>query len=188
MNNFYKVFLSLLLVTLLFAVNFEEVFAAKKNNASSRSLKVYSNAGENTVYGSVLNPKEDEINILLPKTVVEKIRKAGQEKLTCNITSKLDTTKTYSVPQSSLSIQKKKVNKIAGKYLVISLFNLTTPSGITVSPSSLPADDYKVQILSDGVDLTTDSFNYKTPALVVGAVDSKTSALVTVEDLQGNTI
>ena len=173
---------------MFYTIASNSVLAAKKDSLSIQVFKVYSNKGESTIYGSVLNPKEDEINVRLPKSTIEKFRQVKLDKLTCSITSKLDSTKTYSIPENSISIQKKKIKNISGKYLVISLFNLTTPSGITISPSSLPNDDYIIKILGDNVDLTTDSFNYKTPALVVGTVDSKVAALVTIEDLNGNKI
>jgi len=187
-TSFCKVILLLLVVIFSYATTFKQVFAAKEGFATVKSLKIYSNKGEDIIYGSVLSPKEDEINVLLPKSAIEKIRKVGQDKFSYSITSVLDTTKTYSVPNDSISIQRKKIKNISRKCLIISLFNLITPSGITISPSSLPEGDYKVRILAQGVDLTTDSFSYKTPALVVGTVDSKTAALVSVEDLLGNTI
>ncbi|OGI06825.1 MAG: hypothetical protein A3F80_01200 [Candidatus Melainabacteria bacterium RIFCSPLOWO2_12_FULL_35_11] len=186
MSNFYKIFLCLLAATVFFMTTFKEARAAKTGKPSSQTLKVVSNKGEAILYGSVLSPKEDEANILLSKTLLLKIRKTGIDNLSVNLTSSLDSTKTYTVPSDAISIQRKGINKKSGKYLVISLFNLSTPSGITISPSSLPTDDYKLKLAGKDIDATTEKFNYQTPVLIVGTVDSKTSGLVTVESLGGD--
>ncbi len=39
--------------------------------------KVFTNSGETTLYGSTLNVNENELNILVPKTVIESIKKFG---------------------------------------------------------------------------------------------------------------
>src|SRR3989338_3129137 len=185
-KKFLFMFLVIASVGLFFTCS-TEVYAKKKKESASQTLKVLSNDGETTIYGSVLNPNDDEVNILLSKQLLSKIRKAGLSKLTVNLTADLDSTKTYTVPNDALAIQRKKVGSKTSKYLVISLFNLTTQSGITVSPSSLPADDYKLKITGTSLDVTTDDFNYQTPVLIVGNVDSE-SGLVSVEDLGGDKI
>src|SRR3989338_1232606 len=184
-RGFFLVITFLAVVSLFFSTC-NNSFAAKKSKPTFQTLKVISNEGEAILYGSVLSPKEDEANILLSKTLLLKIRKTGIDNLSVNLTSSLDSTKTYTVPSDAISIQRKGINKKSGKYLVISLFNLSTPSGITISPSSLPTDDYKLKLAGKDIDATTEKFNYQTPVLIVGTVDSKTSGLVTVESLGGD--
>lgn len=182
-----KIFhLFLYIGVLLFFVSSDTAFAAKKEKSTAGTLAALSNEGEATVYGSVLNPSADEVNILLSKSLLKNIRKAGTNKLSVTLTSALDSTKTYTVPNDAVSIQRKRINKKAGKYLVISIFNLTSTSGITISPSSLPSGDYKLKIAGKGLNETTDSFKYETPVLIVGTVDSETTGLVSVESLTGD--
>lgn len=181
----------LLGISLCLSLLSSEAIAAKKSKKDSSAqelLKVINNSGETVVYGSVLSPKEDEVNINLSKKVLKKIRTVGIENLSISLTSSLDSTKTYLVPSDAINLGRKKINETSGKYLIISIFNLSTPSGITISPSSLPAGNYKLRVQGKDLDITTDAFNYQTPALIVGTVDSNTTGLVTVEDLQGNNI
>lgn len=161
---------------------------AASTTSTGKVIKILSNEGDTTIYGSVLNPREDDVNILLSKSLLAKIRKAGISKLKVNLTSSLDSTKTYTVPNDAISMQRKKIGKKSGKYLVISLFNLTSQSGITVSPSALPSDNYKLRIAGKELDLVTDAFAYQTPALIVGTVTSTTAGLVSIEDLLGEKI
>ncbi|OGI19888.1 MAG: hypothetical protein A3B68_02055 [Candidatus Melainabacteria bacterium RIFCSPHIGHO2_02_FULL_34_12] len=186
-RGFFLVITFLAVVSLFFSTC-NNSFAAKKSKPTFQTLKVISNEGEAILYGSILSPKEDEANILLSKTLLSKIRKIGIANLSVNLTSSLDSTKTYTVPGDALSIQRKVINKKPGKYLVISLFNLSTPSGITISPSSLPTDDYRLKLTGKELDATTEEFNYQTPALFVGTVDSETTGLVSIKDLFGKNI
>ncbi len=148
-------FLFLAIVGILF-LSSNHVYAAKKNTTASQTLKVVSKDGDSVIYGSVLSPKEDDANILLPKALLLKIRKAGLGKLSLKLTSTVDSTKTYDIPADGITLQRKVINKRSGKYLVVSLFNLTTQSGITISPSSLPSDTYKLSIAGSEIYTTTD--------------------------------
>ena len=79
-----KKFISLITI-FAFVVNsclfVDEAFAAKgkkgKGASSAQVLQPVSNTGEKVLYGSVLNPVDDTANILLPKSILGKIRKIG---------------------------------------------------------------------------------------------------------------
>lgn len=176
------------LILLSFLIGNNQVLAIKNDSQIAQSLIVLGNDGVSIVSGSVLNPKQDEINIFLSRTVANKIRKTGLDKLSVTLTSAFDSTKTYLVPSDAASIQKKVLNKKSGKYLVLSLFNLANLSGVTTPPSALPSDNYKLKITGGDLDIATDTFTYQTPALIVGTVDSESPGLVSVEDLSGGTI
>src|SRR3989338_3391924 len=187
-------FISIFLVLALLSsecLTAQECYAAKgkKGKPKTSSTQVLSNDGEAIIYGSVLIPTADDANVALLPDQLAKVRKSGVSKLTVTLTSTVDSTKTYTVPAESVTLQSKKLKKKSGKFLVVNLFSITNQSGITVSPSSLPGDQYKLKI-SDGSDLniTTDAFTYEPPALVVGTAKTKTTGVVSVEDLGGDKI
>lgn len=152
----------------------------------SSTLKPITTEGQSLIFGSVLDPSVNQVLLLLPKSLLNTIRKLGNTKFSINVISSLDSTKTYSVSTNSISIQRRKVKGVIGKYLVANITNLTNPSGITVSPSSLPTGDYRLRLQAPQLDLTTDSFNYQTPILIVGKVKSDSTGFITVEDFDGN--
>ncbi|MBI3591096.1 MAG: hypothetical protein HY094_06970, partial [Candidatus Melainabacteria bacterium] len=181
--------LVLILILSLLLTFSNNVFAAKKNTATTlRPIKAINSEGKTNIYGSVLDPSVNQIFLLLPSPLLNLIRKLGQQGLTVNLNSTNNSTSTFSVPPDAISIQNKMVNKKSGKYLVVNLYNLQTESGISVTPNALPSDNYKLRVTSTGFDATTDTFNYQTPTLIVGVVDSKNPGLVSIEDLDGNTI
>ena len=189
-----KKFILIFFVVALAFISFEfcttnETSAKGKKGKTSASIQVFSNDGEQTIYGSILIPTADDANVALPPNQLAKVRKSGVSKLTVTLTSALDSTKTYTVPTESVTVQNRKLKKKSGKFLVVNLFSITNQSGITVSPSSLPGDQYKLTI-SDGKDIniTTSSFTYEPPALVVGTAKTKSTGVVTVEDLEGDMI
>ena len=188
-----KKFISILLVLVLLSsecLTAQECYAAKgKKGKASSSAQVLSNDGEAIIYGSVLTPTADDANVSLPPDQLAKVRKVGIDKLTVTLTSAVDSTKTYTVPTESITLQGKNLKKKSGKFLVVNLFSITNQSGITVSPSSLPKDQYKLTI-SNGSDvsITTTAFNYEPPALVVGTAKTQTTGIVSVEDLGGDMI
>ena len=189
MNKLYIITLCFLLgVTFSFATNNEAIAAKKNKPESTNTIKALSNDGETTLYGSVLNPNDDEVIIPLSKKNLTNIRNIGLNNISISLTSTLDSTKTYSVADDAFSIQRKKINNKNRKSLIVSLFNLTTQSGVIISPSALPASSYKLRITGNGLDITTDAINYETPSLIVGRVDSETTGIVSVEDLKGNII
>ena len=182
-----------MLLSAVFCFCSEDALAKKKKkkrnkDRSSIKIEVLSNDGESTLYGSVLNPNFDDVNIKLNKKLLRKIKKAQKKNLSITVVSSLDATKKYTVPADAITTRRKNLGKTKGKFLVVNLFNLTTQSGTTISPSALPQGDYKLKVSSKEIDVTTEEFNYQTPALVVGQVDSSSSALVTVEDLSGDDI
>lgn len=157
-----------------------------ENANNTKVLKVINRDGDSVVDGSVLNPRDDEIHIYLQQ-LLSVLKKGDLSKLSIVLTSAVDSTKTFSVPREAISVQKRKVGKKLGKYLVVSLFNLTTPSGVIVSPSALPTDKYRLRIVNKKNEIATDSFHYRTPVLLVGKVkDSDGKGLVSVEDLEGD--
>ena len=180
------IFVLSLLIGLSFSVYLTNTaIAAKKKNPTSQTLQAVNNEGTTEIDGSVLNPKVNEINIPLSKQLLAKIKTIGVGKLNVTLTATLDSTKAFSVVPDGLSIQRKAIKKVRGACLVVNLFNLTNASGVTISPSSLPNGNYKLTISGEGLNATTDSFLYRTPALIIGTVDSKTAGLVSVDSLQG---
>lgn len=190
-----RILFSLLFV--FFITNNIKAIAAKEKKphtssvtqAQSQPIEIYSIDGNKYIYGSVLNPNVNQVLFYLPKSLLYTIRKLGLNKLSVSATSVLDSTKTFAVPLDAVNIQTKKINKKFGRYLVANISNLNTTSGITISPSSLPTGDYRLRVAGKGLDITTSSFNYQTPILIVGTVqDDNNSGFVTVEDLNGNII
>lgn len=167
--------------------NFNPALAKKEKTGKSISIEAINNEGEKVVYGSILNPRHDEVNILL-QSLIFAIKKGDLTRIPIILVSLQDATKTYVVPKDAIAIRKKKINNKSQKYLVVNLFNLKTQDGVTISPSSLPKGDYKLRLNSKKSTLTTETFNYQTPALVVGVIGSQTTGLISVEDSKGNVI
>ena len=169
------------------------VYAAKQTNVPAStnvddSLKPINNKGKQVVYGSVLDPQLNQVLLFLPKKLLATIRRAGLEQISINIVSALDSTKTFSIPTNAFSLQRKKIEGKSKKYLIANLSNLKTPSGITISPSTLTTDYYRLNLEGKSLSVSTDYFNYQTPTIIVGKIDSQAPGLVAVEDLNGKTI
>lgn len=159
--------------------------AKKGKKDTTIDLSVVNNDGEKTVNGSVLNPNHDEIHVLL-LSLLNALKRGDIKKVSIIVASIKDATQIFVVPEDSISIQKKKIKNKLDKYLVVNLFNLSTPSGVLISPSALPSEEYKLKIKTGKSNIETFSFNYEPPALIVGKVDTKSTGLVSVEDLKGN--
>ena len=97
----------LLLIVVSASSFFTSAQAAKKNTAASQTVKVVNKDGDTVIYGSVLSPKEDDVNILLPKVLLLKVRKAGLGKLSLKLTSIVDSTKTYNVPADAVTYKER---------------------------------------------------------------------------------
>ena len=190
----YRIFTAYLSILLgFFFLTCNQVICNESNFKTSYKLQALNNDGNPVLYGSVLNSKEDEINILLPKPLASKLRKAGPNEFSFTLVSALDSSKTYIVPNQLVTIGRKIVNKKGGMYVVVNLFNVFSQSGISVSASSLPKDNYKLKI--EGVPIfgtklneITESFKYEPPSLIIGTLNSGSAGIITVEDLNGNTI
>lgn len=181
----------LIIVFLSFLLGFSAFISI--SNPAFCNLEALNNDGEAVLYGSVLSPKEDEVNILLPKPIASKIKKAGVNKFSFTLISALDSSKRYIIPNELVTIRRKIINKKRGIYLTANLFTVFSESGISVSASSLPKDNYKLKI--DGVPVFGTKLNeisepvkYEPPSLIVGTVASRSAGIITVEDLNGNTI
>ncbi len=176
--------LSLVLAVILFFLADTEALAAKKKENKTQAVQVLNNDGAAKVDGSVLNPKHNELNILL-NSLLSTLKKGDLANLSVVLTSIYNSTQSFTVPKDAISLQRKKLNNKNGKYLVVNLFNLQNQAGVTISPSALPTDDYKLSIVGMDSKVTTDSIKYRTPVLIVGTVNSSKAGLVTVEDLNG---
>ncbi len=171
-----------------------EAFAKKNgkkenNTSSNQPLTVVNNKGEKVLNGSVLDPTEDQMFILLHSVLVSILR-GDLNNVSIILSSIADPSKRFIVPNNAVRLQNKKINKKNGRYLSVNLFNVKTPSGITIPPSALQKDNYKLRIVSDKnqLDVSTESFNYQTPVLIVGMVSQVNSGFVVIEDLLGNKI
>ena len=189
MRKLFLVFLSFLLGIFLSFVPYKEAFAKKGKSSSTanETLTVVNNKGEKVLNGSVLEPAEDELFVLLHSALVSILR-GDLNNVSVVLTSIADPSKKFIVPKNAVNIQHRKINKKNGKYLSVNLFNIKTPSGITIPPSSLQKDNYKLRIVSNKVNVSTESFNYQTPVLIFGMAGQKNSGFVVVEDLLGNSI
>lgn len=184
------IFLSFCLGTFFSITPFNETLAKNKKNSSvgTGALTVINNEGESVLNGSVLNPDEDELFIQL-HSVLASILRGDLANVSIVLSSIADPSKKLLVSKSAIRLRSKRINnKKREKYLSVNLFNLKTPTGITIPPSALQSDDYKLRIVGKKVDLSTKSFSYRTPALVVGMAEKKNSGFVVVEDLMGTQI
>src|SRR3989338_3624326 len=192
MKRLSKIFFTLFLsLTFIFSFAGETLAAKKKKPATtlapaSYTLKTITVDGTTNIYGSVLDPNVNQVLLLLPKPLLATIRKMGQAGLSVDVTSSVDSTKTYSVPQNAVSIQRRRIKGMGGRFIVANISSLTTQSGVTIFPGTLPTGDYRLRIKGTDLDATTETFSYKTPALIVGTVKSDSTGIVTVEDLSGN--
>ena len=184
-NIIFSIFLALILV---FSMPCSTFALKKKNPSEGITLSAINNEGNKNIFGSVLDPNINQVLLLLPKPLLYIIRKYGTARLNINVVSSLDSTKTYTVPANALSIQRKRIKGLSGRFLVVNFASVSSPSGVTISPSSLPSGDYKLRLIGDELDATTDTFNYQTPILIVGVVKSSNNGFITVEDLNGNLI
>ena len=171
----------------------DELNTEEETTKLQEDLSIITENGTDEIYGSILDPNVNQILLLLPKPLLNQIRKLGTDRYSVNLNSTLDSTKTYMVSPSSLSIERKIIKStagktISGKFLVANFFNISTTSGITVPPSSLPGGNYKLRVKSDESEITTKPFKYYTPVLIVGNVDSNSEGFINVEDLNGNII
>ena len=190
MHKLVLIFLSLCLGTFFSIIPFNETLAKNKKNSSveTGALTVINNEGESVLNGSVLNPDEDELFIQL-HSVLASILRGDLANVSIVLSSIADPSKKLLVSKSAIRLRSKRINnKKREKYLSVNLFNLKTPTGITIPPSALQSDNYKLRIVSNKVDLSTKSFSYRTPALIVGMAEKKNSGFVVVEDLTGNQI
>lgn len=160
--------------------------------------KVFTNSGGTTLNSSILNNiSENELNIIVPKSVIEGIKKFGIPPVTLYSDSGLITP--YKIEISSLNIKTKVLNKRRREVIVFNLSDALTR--ITFYPgetrpkinlAELPSDEYRIRLLEVGAyDITTEPFTYEPPALIVGKVNPALimgSVLVSVEDLEGNKI
>ena len=155
---------------------------------ATQALQAVNNEGGDEFNGSVLNPSEDEINILM-NTLLNVMKKGNLSDVKVILKSIYNSTSTYSVPKEAISIQKKRIKKKDRTYLVVNIFNLKTTSGATIPPSSLPTDTYELIFETEGGEYSTNPVKYFTPTLIVGTVKSKTQSktqgLVTIEGLDG---
>lgn len=159
-------------------------FPSQAKKEKPIDLSVVNNDGEKTVNGSVLNPNHDEIHVLM-LSLLNALKRGDIKKVSIIIASIKDATQTFVAPNDSISIQKKKIKTKTDKYLVVNLFNLSTSEGTLVSPSALPSGEYKLKIKAGKSTIETGTFNYEPPALIVGKVDTKSTGLVSIEDLEG---
>ena len=195
MRKYFLIFLSCLVGVFLSVTLHTEVFAKKgvkkanSNPASKETLTVVNNKGERVLNGSVLNPNEDELFIALHSVLVSTLR-GDLNNVSVVLSSIADPSMSFTVPKSALRIQNKTIRKKNKKYLSVNLYNVKTPSGITILPSALQKDDYKLRIINNKnkLDVSTESFNYQTPVLIVGMAPQKNSGFVVVEDLLGSQI
>ncbi|GEM_PF-2561846 len=163
----------------------------KKKNSNTvhqANIQAINENGNSNIFGSVLDPNVNQILLLLPKSLLNTVRKLGLNRLSLNLASTIDSTKDYKIPANGISIQRKRIKGQSKLYLSVNFSSTTTSAGITLSPSSLPKGDYKVIISGEELDVSSESFNYQTPALIVGSVKSAKSGFVTIEDLNGNII
>ncbi len=178
--------LSLVLAVILFFLADAEALAAKKKENKTQTVKVLNNNGAAKVDGSILNPKHNELNILL-NSLLSTLKKGDLANLSVVLTSIYNSTQSFTVPKDAISLQRKKLNTKNRKYLVVNLFNLQNQAGVTISPSALPTDDYKLSIIAmNKKEVSTDSIKYRTPVLIVGNIDSMEIGLVSIEDFEGN--
>ena len=153
----------------------DPVHAKKKGGNKSSSgggglaLKLKARDGGTVVFGSVLNPKENEMKAKLPKKALRAIQDAGIDDLSIQITQLVkgegDTSNIYTLnPSDSVDV--------FGKFLVINLLaSLTDVAGSTYTAGALPEGKYDVTITAG--DLTiSGQFDYKPPVVVVGNVSS----------------
>ena len=191
MHKLFLIFLSFLTGIFLSFILYTDAFAKKgKNNSTgSETLSVVNNKGEKVLNGSILDPSEDQLFVLLHSVLVSTLR-GDLNNVSIVLSSIADPSKKFIVPKNAVSIQNKKINKKNGKYLSVNLFNIKTPSGITIPPSALQKDNYKLRIVNNKnmLDVSTDTFNYQTPVLIVGMANNTNSGFVVVEDLLGNSI
>ena len=158
------------------------------NNIQQTSIQAVNENGNSNIFGSVLDPNVNQVLLLLPKSLLNTVRKLGLNRLSFNLASTIDSTKNYKIPANGISVQRRRIKGQSRLYLTANFSSTTTSAGITLSPSSLPKGDYKIAISGEELDLSSESFNYQTPALIVGSVKSAMSGFVTIEDLNGNII
>ena len=184
MRRKINIFLSILLTINLLLVLSCPSFAAKKKKSS---VGISTLEGTNEIFGSILNPNVNQVLLLLPKPLLNVIRRAGSAKTPIKVTSATDSTKSFNVPEDAVTVQKKTVNGKLRQVAVVNISNLEeSESGALVTPSALDSGNYKLRIKGQKIDETTDSFAYEPPALVVGNVMSNNNkGFVNVEDLDG---
>ena len=191
MQQLLKRFVCFFLSLNLCLISSPAVFAEKKQIVL-KSLQAFSNDGEFTIYGSVLSPNKDEVNILLTNDLVSKIKRSKISRLSFTLTSTLDSTKNYIIPNDAVRLEKRIINGKPRTVLVFNLYNLfSLQSGLSVFPSSLPQDSYilkvrGVPVFGTTVNKDSQLFKYDPPTLIAGKVRSNGPGLITVEDFAGN--
>ena len=183
-KNFSFLSFSLVVILSLLLPN-SAIAGKKKNQPAQTTISAVTNDGSNRMYASVLDPTKDDINVLL-QSLLYILKKGDLSKLSFVLNSARNSTQSYTIPPNAISIQRKKINKKYNKFVVVSLYNLTTPAGISVSPSSLPKDNYKLRIQGNDIDIASDPIDYQTPVLIAGI--SKSPGVVKIEDENGNEI
>lgn len=160
-------------------------------------IEVVGNDGEPIVYGSVLNQKENDVNLAISKGFEGLIRLISLRNLAFDLYADNSAIEPYHIPIDAISIKEKIINKKTRVYLVVNISKLQSfhNSETFISPSSLPNNNYRLRITKNtsvqvlaALDITTAAFTYYTPAIVAGKVISNGSALVSIEDLSGNKI
>ena len=148
-----------------FALNGNVSFVAKAATPES-TLKLKSRDGSNTVYGSILNAKENEVRATVPKKLLAAIKKTGIEKLSITITKLAQAGEASTV----YNLQASESVDLIGKILVINLLSgLTDVSGATYTAGALQEGSYELAITA-GTATVKGVFDYKPPAVVVGNV------------------
>ncbi len=190
----YLVCLLALFTLLQIGVSNSNTYAIEVGSSStgeSITLQPIGNNGENTVYGSILNTRFNEVNLpLTTKQLLFIFRKVETNKtpITLTLTSALDSTKVYSIPINAISIQRKKINGRTKRYLVINISNLKSTSDAAITPRDFPSNSYKLSIQSNNINIVTDIFNYQAPIVISGNVNGQNQGLVSIEDIDGEII
>lgn len=187
MNTTKKIFTFLNVLIIAFVLScttFQYKVLAEKKSKQESTLILKARSGGNIVYGSVLNPKENELKAKLPK----KILKGNTKEISITLTKLIKENESSNIytlkPADSISV--------FGKLLVINvLASLTDVNGSIYTAGALPDGTYELT-LRIGELTAKGKFEYKTPVLVVGNVTTKGGKCVggtqQVNSLQGKSI
>ncbi|MBI3589872.1 MAG: hypothetical protein HY094_00645 [Candidatus Melainabacteria bacterium] len=166
-------FLSLICVvafTLSMSFQYDAAYAGKKkkpSGGSGNSITLKSRDNSNTVYGSVLNSKENEVRAKLTSKLLAAIRKTGLDNVSITLTkiaeNEGDTSNIYTLNTSD-SVD------LFGKVLVINILSsLTDVAGSTYTAGALPSGTYELSITAGDV-TAKGNIVYAPPTVVVGNV------------------
>ena len=150
-----------------FFISNEAYAGKKKKKGNSANLVIKARDGSGTVYGSVLNSKQNEVKIKLPASLLSAIRKEGLENISVNITK---VTSKAGEASNIYSLSTEDSLDLFGKILVINLLSsLTDVAGSTYTAGALPEGKYELTVTA-GEATVTGNFEYKPPVVVVGNV------------------